>query len=199
MRAAQPSSACVVKARGILASYPLGPLSSSGKWVTARTALDNAHGVPRRGPWAAGNQWTHAPSTPLVHANRTGRETALVSQSGCILGPQTHRLQAVPRAGGEVASHFNLPSLKHRRDEQGLPPQELAVHVPGAGVLREPSHRRDGAPESVRSRGQQRDSAARVPATRVSCPATCVLASLSTWFSVLVLLTLSFFSTRGSS
>lgn len=55
-------------------------------------------------------------------------------------GPRTHRLQVVPGAGGEVASHLHLPGLEHRRDEQSPSPQELAVHSPGAGVLREPSH-----------------------------------------------------------
>lgn len=53
-------------------------------------------------------------------------------------GP-THRLQVVPRARGEVAGDFHLPGLEHGRDEQSLPPQELAVHGPGAGVLREPA------------------------------------------------------------
>lgn len=59
-------------------------------------------------------------------------------------GPRTHLgLQVVPCALGEVASDFNLLSLEHRGDKQSLPPQELAVHSPGAGVLREPSNRKD--------------------------------------------------------
>lgn len=59
-------------------------------------------------------------------------------------GPRTHHPQVVPRAAGEVASDLNLPGLEHRGDEQSLPPQELAVHCPGAGILGEPSNRRDG-------------------------------------------------------
>lgn len=60
------------------------------------------------------------------------------SPAGC-QDLRTHRLQVVPRAGGEVAGHLHLPGLEHRGDEQSLSPQELAVHGPGAGVLREPS------------------------------------------------------------
>lgn len=60
----------------------------------------------------------------------------------CMRDLGTHHLQVVPHALGEVAGHFSFPRLKHRCDEQGWPPQELAVHSPGAGILREPSQER---------------------------------------------------------
>lgn len=51
----------------------------------------------------------------------------------------THCVQGVPRARREVAGDVHLPCLQHRGNQQGLPPQELLVHSPGVGVLREPS------------------------------------------------------------
>lgn len=77
------------------------------------------------------------PPHHLVHPDRTGRRAP---RPPVLPGVRTHRLQVVPRAGGEVAGHLHLPGLEHRGDEQSLSPQELAVHGPGAGVLGEPSH-----------------------------------------------------------
>lgn len=77
-------------------------VSSSGKWVTARTGWEDARGAPGKGH-------RHAPRStwPRPRGRRGSR----------CEGPRTHRLQAVPRASGEVAGHLDLPSLEHRGDE----------------------------------------------------------------------------------
>lgn len=55
----------------------------------------------------------------------------------------THRVQLIPLASWKVPGHFRPPGLQHGGDEQSLPPQELAVHGPGAWVLGEPARKPD--------------------------------------------------------
>lgn len=103
------------------------PKAPTGTWrETARHKVSGQCQGPGVAVWPTPAR--HGGGTPLVSPILPGFRV-----------PRTHRLQVVPCASGEVASHFDLPGLEHGGDEQSLPPQELAVHGPGAGVLGEPA------------------------------------------------------------
>lgn len=82
-----------------------------------------------------------APRGPAARTPGAGASLQLLHPGGRLRVPGTHQPQVVPGTRGEVAQHLVLPRLEHGRDEESLPPQELAVHVPGAPVLGEPSQR----------------------------------------------------------
>lgn len=103
---------------------------------------------------------SRAPLSPPDPAHRPGGRDPFGLPVPWGQGPRTHRLQVVPGAGGEVASHFHLPGLEHRRDKQSPSPQQLPVHSPGVGVFGEPSHRRGRVqrPEVRALTGQEREA-----------------------------------------
>ena len=115
-------------------TYPAS-VSPSKKWV-----LQGLYKMMLVAPLQVRASCSKDPSIPTVPE---GGPLHHLPHPPRLQGPRTHRLQVVPRALGEVASDFNLLSLEHRGDEQSLPPQELAVHSPGAGVLGEPSNRKN--------------------------------------------------------
>lgn len=125
-----------------------GAGGGGGRLPKAPTGTWRQHVTKSRGS-AKALGW---PSGPCPHGKGEGHLWSPTILPGFRVS-RTHRLQVVPCASGEVASHFDLPGLEHGGDEQSLPPQELAVHGPGVGVFREPADRRGGRVDLVTSEG----------------------------------------------